>query len=369
MQSINSSRLLAVMLACGAGPANAQDGGAASIETGLSYSSQRGALAFVGVSADDLMGSGIDISLGYQASEDGEGLDGRIGWTREFGETAMGADTFVSTRISGRISDWPADAYTLESYGIEVVAGAAIADNLSYQGRVFAQQDTLSDFDDNISPLAAVPLEKSQLIGFGAGVSYVDLSGTGVMATGLAANASFNVATSAGDREWSSIEGGFQYNAPLPMNTVLAVGAEAGQIAGRNGQTVHIVDRAFLGNPSPRGFAFAGLGPRDYVEGDVDTALGGNRYVTSSIELRVPTANPALTFAAFVDAGAVWELDEVEGGASGTIDDSYALRTSIGLSVYWETAIGPVQLNLAKALDSEPFDRLETVSLGLGFRF
>ena len=83
----------------------------------------------------------------------------------------------------------------------------------------------------------------------------------------------------------------------------------------------------------PRGFANKDLGPRDFVEGSVDTALGGNEFVTSSIELRVATPNPDITVAGFADAGALWGLDEVTGGASGTIDDSYFLRTSVDLSL------------------------------------
>ncbi|NJS37903.1 MAG: BamA/TamA family outer membrane protein [Rhodobacteraceae bacterium] len=130
-----------------------------------------------------------------------------------------------------------------------------------------------------------------------------------------------------------------------------------------------MLDRAYLGGDMPRGFAFAGIGPRDVTAGGVDFALGGNRYVTASVEVRAPTRMENLTLGAFVDAGSVWELDVTAGGASGVIDDAYSLRSAAGLSAYWQTGIGLVQVNLATPLAQESYDKDEVFSIGLSALF
>lgn len=354
----------------GGASAFAQDGGEASIQTGAAYSSLRGGLAFVALNAEDLLGSGLDFRLGYQAGEDGSALEANTAKTFGLGTTRLGQETYVRAAIDARSSNWTSRTYALESYGANITVGAQNPNGLRYSGRVFWQMDSLSDFGDEISPLvSATPLQDSRAVGVGVNLGYAKFTDRSPMATGFAINSGLAVATALGDREWASAELGLQYNAALPGGLVLAVKGDAGQIAGRNGDDVNIVDRAFIGNPMPRGFAFSGLGPRDFVEDATDTPLGGNRFVTSSVELRIATPNPAVTVGAFADAGALWDLDVVEGGASGTIDDSYFLRTSLGVSVYWDTPIGLIQVNMAKPLEKRPLDKQELISLNLNFQF
>ena len=142
----------------------------------------------------------------------------------------------------------------------------------------------------------------------------------------------------------------------LPGGQVLAFKGDAGTIDGRSGQDVTIIDRAFIGNPMPRGFAFGGIGPRDFVDGSVDTALGGNSYLTPFVQVRFNTPSPKVTVGVFADAG-------------GAVDDTYDLRTSVGFSVYWDTQIGVVQLNLANPVSKKPPDKVEHLSVNRNFQF
>lgn len=349
--------------------ATAQDtsGSAASLETGASYSSQRGALAFFGGRANNLFGRGLDISAGYRAGDSGEALSLALSKTFMLGTTAFGQNTYVGAQISGRTSDWDIDDYAAEHFQASVTAGAQTAAGLRYNTRIFWQTDSIGSFSNTISPLVK-PLDNSTIFGVGAGIGRSTFTDRGPLATGFDLSTSFTIATSAGDREWASAEISGQFNTALPHGFVLAVSGEAGQIAGLNGHDVNIVDRAFLGNPSPRGFAYGGIGPRDRTA-TVDTALGGNTFVTFSVELRAATPHPAITIGAFADAGALWNLDRTTGGASGTIDDSYALNASVGLSLYWDTPVGLMQLNVAKPIDRRDGDEVEQVSLNLNFDF
>src|SRR5207302_2368399 len=70
---------------------------------------------------------------------------------------------------------------------------------------------------------------------------------------------------------------------------VLSFTGEAGDIFGYSGQKVLLQDRFFVGGDNLRGFAPAGVGPRDAVSGD---ALGGNRYYVGSAALTVPLGLP-----------------------------------------------------------------------------
>ena len=359
----------ALAIAIGAMPASAQTtgGGAANAELGASYSSLRGPLAFVGVNADNLMDTGLDVTLGYQAGDSGQAIDARLRKAFALGDTAFGLDTRLAVSVDAYRTDWDYQDYAADHLGAELSLAAAARNGLRYAGRLFWQQDSLSDLSDTISPLIA-PMDASTAVGLGASLGYSTFTATGPLETGLDIGAKVTLATPAGDRQWLATEVAARYNAPLSRGAVLAVSGEAGQITGRNDSTVGVIDRAFLGNPSPRGFSYAGIGPRDRTD-TVDTALGGNRYVVSTVEVRVPTPNPDLTVAAFADAGALWGLDTTTGGASGTIDDSYDLRTSVGVSVYWDSALGLVQLNVAKPVDTVPGDEEEQVSLNLNFRF
>lgn len=367
LKNLGSPFCLALCLT-GATAAAQDTGGAANVEMGGSYSSLRGPLVFAGFNADNLLGSGLDTSLSYQAGESGEALGATLRKTFKLGDTALGFDTFVDATFDAASSDWDVQDYASEHYGATLRVGARDAVGLRYNARLFWQTDSLDDLSDDISPLVT-PLDDSTAIGVGLGLSYSTFADTGPLATGFDIGASWSLATPAGDREWVATEINGQYNAALREGMVLSLQGEAGQIQGQNNMDVGIVDRAFIGNPTPRGFAFGGIGPRDRDGFGVDTALGGNTYFASTIEMRIATPNPDLTIGAFADAAGLWDLDQTSGGASGVIDDSFSLRSSVGLSLYWDTSIGLVQLNLAKPIDRIETDQEERLSLNLGFRF
>jgi len=254
-------------------------------------------------------------------------------------------------------------------YSADVTLGAQTAGGLLYDVQLFWQSDTLSDFDASVSPLVTDTVDGSTAAGLSFGLGYSTFTDRSPLALGFDVNGSLTVAAPLGDREWTAAEIAARYNAALPRGMVLALRADAGRIEAANGSDVNIVDRAFVGGDAPRGFSDNGIGPRDFVDGSVNTALGGNSYWTASVEVRAPTPNPALSVGAFVDAGSLWDLDTTAGGASGTIDDSQYLRSSAGVALYWDTSIGLMQFNLAKPIDSQSYDEEELVSINLNFQF
>ncbi|NNK77343.1 MAG: BamA/TamA family outer membrane protein, partial [Litoreibacter sp.] len=137
-----------------------------------------------------------------------------------------------------------------------------------------------------------------------------------------------------------------------------------------------VSERFFPSSNRFRGFEGGGIGPRDLESVNSD-ALGGNYFAVVRLESEFPIGLPeeyGITGGLFVDVGSVWGLDDNVGTAGpsqpgGLVDDGFNLRSSIGFSVFWTTAIGPLRLNFARALVSEPYDKERFFDLTVSTRF
>jgi outer membrane protein insertion porin family len=130
------------------------------------------------------------------------------------------------------------------------------------------------------------------------------------------------------------------------------------------------VTERFFGNGKVRGFEGNGYGPRDLTAANQD-ALGGNIYATARFEADFPLGLPeeyGIKGGAFVDVGSVWSLDDTA-GTSGPVDDDFHLRSSIGLSLFWETPIGPLRFNFSRALAKEDYDKEQNFDLTISTKF
>ena len=78
-----------------------------------------------------------------------------------------------------------------------------------------------------------------------------------------------------------------------------------------------------------------------------------------------------ITGGLFADVGSVWGLDNVNGGPDGTflVDDSLHLRSSVGVSVFWTSPIGPLRFNFSHPLVKEDYDETQTFDLTVQARF
>ncbi len=146
---------------------------------------------------------------------------------------------------------------------------------------------------------------------------------------------------------------------------------EGGAVNATDGVS-RITDRSFL-NGKIRGFEPNGIGPRDLATPNSD-ALGGNYYAVLRLESEFPIGIPeeyGVSGGLFLDAGSVWSLDDTAGGLTGsnTVDDSFHLRSSIGVSVFWTTPIGPLRFNFSKALVKQDYDETRAFDLTISSRF
>ena len=72
---------------------------------------------------------------------------------------------------------------------------------------------------------------------------------------------------------------------------------------------------------------------------------------------------------AFFDVGSVWGLDNTKGTNDVTVDDSANLRATIGVSLFWDTPVGPLRFNLSRALKKEDYDKTRAFDLTLSSQF
>jgi outer membrane protein insertion porin family len=133
---------------------------------------------------------------------------------------------------------------------------------------------------------------------------------------------------------------------------------EVGYADGYRGHELPFFKNFYAGGVgSVRAFETATLGPQD-TNGDV---LGGNRRFVANFEALFPMPGykeKNLRLGTFVDVGNVWGAQE----RIRAVD----LRASTGLSVSWDSPVGPLRFSLGYPIKKRPEDRIERFQFQLG---
>lgn len=121
----------------------------------------------------------------------------------------------------------------------------------------------------------------------------------------------------------------------------------------------------YAGGPkSVRGFESNSLGPRGNNNNSSSDPIGGNLKTVGSLELYFPppfkVLDQSVRIGAFVDVGNVFDDSEFEAGE---------LRSSVGLSAFWLSPIGPLTVSMAAPINSESGDKDEMFQFSLGSAF
>ncbi|HEX4293797.1 MAG TPA: outer membrane protein assembly factor BamA, partial [Rhizomicrobium sp.] len=159
---------------------------------------------------------------------------------------------------------------------------------------------------------------------------------------------------------------------------VASLAVNGGFLTAYSGQEIPINERFFKGGDSFRGFALAGIGPRDLrVNKDVG-ALGGDVYAIGTAQLRIPDFLPedyGINLSLFSDFGTLGHLDNKQEVCLGNLQclalvkDNLAFRASAGLSIGWKSPFGPIQIDLGMPFIKTSYDRPQIIhfSAGTGF--
>ena len=134
-----------------------------------------------------------------------------------------------------------------------------------------------------------------------------------------------------------------------------------------NGTDADISNRFFLGGDRLKGFRNQGIGP---IDGSYNNdPLGGKLFAVISLEASFPIGIPeeyGIFGGVFIDAGSLWKLDNTD---NGRIDDGSKIRSAAGVSIFWDTVIGPLRFNFSRPIKKETYDIIENFRFTVDTRF
>jgi outer membrane protein insertion porin family len=138
-----------------------------------------------------------------------------------------------------------------------------------------------------------------------------------------------------------------------------------------------MLDNFQMGPNLVRGFAPAGIGPRDVTPGTTNDALGGTIFWGASVEAQTPLyflpKEIGIKVAAFADAGSLWGYKSETfwnvTGETMQVADSNAVRSSVGMGVIWDSPLGPLRFDFAYALTKHSYDHTQFFRFSGGTKF
>jgi outer membrane protein insertion porin family len=243
--------------------------------------------------------------------------------------------------------------------------------------------------DEVVADALSSPLTKAEngtrtTVGIGLGYVYDRRNSPIDPTAGFIFNFDQTLAGLAGDNKYYKAVANAQgYRSLFNEEVVLSAEFEGGFLQSFGGGTTSVIDRFQLGGNTLRGFKSFGIGPR-VVDPDpanpgknYDEALGGNFYALARFEASFPIGLPeeyGVFGGLFFDVGSVWGLDRTTAtiGAK-TVNASSAnfdVRSSVGVSLFWDTALGPLRFNFAKPLQYNKLtDATEKFNFTIDTRF
>ncbi len=247
---------------------------------------------------------------------------------------------------------------------------------------------------------------------FGLTLAYNTLDNPKNPTSGITASIATDLAGAGGDSRFFRAVADFRYYREI-FDDVVAFGRlQGGQMYGL-GRPLRVTDQFNLGPNLVRGFAPGGIGPRD-ISNPINlkgNGIGGTTYVGATIEAQFPIyglpKEIGLRGAVFADAGtlfgykgptnftnytdyAIYGNDPTTGpilAATGCVPtlvssplygpgsclsiggDSRQIRSSVGASLLWQSPLGPIRFDLAKALTKSKFDQTQVFRFSGGSSF
>ncbi len=385
---------------------------------GAGYSTSEGIIGDISIAERNLLGNGQYLKLGLSGSKERLGVVLSFTEPRFLGSNvAAGFDIFRNQTTASSTTPYNttktgatlraafplaenvylSTAYTLARDTINIPSGYAILNSQALKSAC-GFQDAFVDENGNAAGAGAF---------YGDGHTYTNTGScdgnarwTSMATMGLTVDnrnhpknptsgtffqSGVDVAGLGGDVHYArfGVEGRAYY--PVAEKITFVARAAGGTIMGWGGQDVRMLDLFYKGGETIRGFNNLGYGPRDLATG---ASLGGRHYWTSTAELRFPLPfvpdDLGMTGAVFADAGSLFGANDtakalnaqcgsavkLDGTTPGVcLADDARIRSSVGASILWNSPLGPLRLDLAKALTHTDYDRLQIFRFGATTKF
>jgi outer membrane protein insertion porin family len=345
---------------------------------GAGYSTSEGVIGDVSISERNLLGRGQFLRLRLAGSQERMQVD--LGFTEpRFLDTniAAGFDLFhKDVNLSS------ASAFRTRTTGGALRAGFPITENLWLTNSYNLTTSSIYDVDTLRASRAIREAEGDAITSsWGTSVAYDGRNHPKNPSSGFYWVTSGEFAGLGGDVQFYRLSGEGRYYYPITEKITFVSRVLGGYISAWGDQDLRLIDLFYKGGETIRGFNRGGFGPRDLNTGD---ALGGDTFWSATAEVRFPLPfipeDIGLSGAAFADAGSLFGAGAFaknpanagcEAGNTNVIclADSSAVRASAGVSLIWTSPLGPLRLDVAKALKKESYDSEQLIRFGASTRF
>ncbi len=337
------------------------------VAVGAGFSSTDGPLGDFTLAEHNFLGQGQDARFGATISGRTQQID--TSFTEPYfleRDLSAGADAFYIQTDNQDLS-----SYSTTSRGLNLRLGYPLSSELRQRLNYSFHDDTISSVPTGASIYVFNEQGATTTSSFGQSLIYDTRDSKLNPTLGFVTHLDTDAAGAGGSRDWLRVKaGGTQY---YPIDTdakwIISGSVEAGQIWSLNGPT-RINERFFLGDTTLRGFAYAGVGPRDTLSANQDS-LGSDRFVRGTVDLTMPLPVPpefGLVGHLFSDAALPGLANESQIAGSPFANDE-SLRLSVGVGVTWASPFGAVRLDLAEPLVYQSYDKLQHVHFNFGTKF
>ena len=357
------------------------------------FSTADGFMAELSVGERNLLGQGQYARASVQYGQRVRGFELSYAEPYFMGQRlSVGGDIYARQTLSSSYV-----SYDNRTYGTGLRAGFALSEEVGLQLRysVYRQEITLPDNLNNCragtnpapgcyqdgeaslavrKELASGPVLAS-LVGYTA--TYSTLDNNRNPTSGIITEFKQDFAGVGGDVNFirSTIENRNYYEVFSDVVAVLRL--QAGHISGWGSRDLRMLDHFQMGPNLVRGFAPAGIGPRDLTNGTSQDALGGSMFWGASVEAQTPfhfiPKDVGIKGAVFADAGSLWGYKGPTSwsytGETLTLADTTAMRASVGVGLIWNSPFGPLRFDYAVPVMKQGYDRVQQFRFGGGTRF
>ena len=338
-----------------------------SLTFGGTYSTSGGFGALIRFEERNFLGRGQRLGL-----EVSSGLDNRV-YSLRFTEPALlDRDLIFDLALSYRETERFLASYDTAIGRFRPSINFPVADNSRLSLRYTAQVSELSNLAGDAGDIIADEAARGEVWDSSLGYTFsYDTRRTGLNPNaGVLLEFGQNFGGVGGDNTFiETTARALAQTRILNEEVILRAEFEGGMLNYSTGGS-RVTDRYFLGPSRMRGFPLDGIGPRERnTATGVNEALGGNMYAVARFEAEFPLGLPEeynVRGGVFYDIGSVWGLDQTN---ADVIYDDFSVRQTVGLSIFWDTPVGPLRFNFSEPVAKRPHDETQAFDLTLSTRF
>jgi outer membrane protein insertion porin family len=345
---------------------------------GAGYSTSEGVIGDVSITERNLLGKGQFLRLRLAGSAERLQVDLSFTEPRFLDRNlAAGFDLFHK-----EIDFSSTQQFRSETTGGSLRLGFPLSENLWLTNSYTLSRSEISAVDPDASFAIQKAAEEGQYLtsSWGTSLVYDQRNHPKNPTKGVYFQIGSDLAGLGGDVQYARVQSEGRLYYPITEKITFVGRAMGGHIQGWGGEDVRLLDLFYKGGETIRGFDRAGIGPRDLNTGD---ALGGSTYWAATTEVRFPLPfipdDLGMSGAVFADVGSVFGAGADAknapagcAGVAGTVclsENDSAIRASLGGSILWNSPLGPLRLDIAKAILKQDHDKEQLIRFGASTKF